>query len=574
MDEIDIDDDVVNDDNIDFDNLHWQEIPIWDPTLLETRNGTINRSSSIPVFDETTSGPNIRYIHRIHRTQKSKNSISAIDCLLCYFTTPIMFEFVNSTNSFGKLFLNKWKDTILSEFMIFFAIILSLGIMRFPNRDIIWESVNFGSSWIRNLMTQRRFSDLLRAWHYEDYSKYTSNEIGELKKRDPFWSVKTISKIIANAFQNVFHCGQLLDVDEQTVPWKGRHRCRCYNPNKPDKWHFKIFALNDSNTGYMTNFYLYEGAAENRDGVSATLYPIIKLLNHDIYKGKRHIVATDNWYTSIDALKFVKSINAEYVGTIKTNKRGLPQEGIFPKKGRGKKARGVMKQMSCDLNGYKAYLNAWMDNKPVHILSTMRSYKTTVTRMTSDANKKNWRKIVYDCPDIIKQYNKTMGGTDAFDQKLSYYKPKVKTISWQPRILIHLLNAAVTNGHILFKAYNKVEISHLDFRQLLIKELISYNTNTTIDNESDIDDTNQINSRHTTNRWLNDHSRLCGQHFPVIEEVEVVESGITRKSRRGTCLLCGCRINTKCQTCGTYLCIKSNGKDTCWKHFHSKPNFF
>ena len=88
-----------------------------------------------------------------------------------------------------------------------------------------------------------------------------------------------------------------------------------------------------------------------------------------------------------------------------------------------------------------------------------------------------------------KQYNKTMGGTDAFDQKLSYYKPKVKIISWQPRILIHLLNAAVTNAHILFKAYNKVEISHLDFRRLLIKELLAYitNTNIVINNESDIE---------------------------------------------------------------------------------------
>ena len=71
--------------------------------------------------------------------------------------------------------------------------------------------------------------------------------------------------------------------------------------------------------------------AENRNGVSATLYPIIKLLDHDIYKGKRHIIATDNWYTSIDVLKFVKSLNAEYLGTIKTSKRGLPQEGIFPR---------------------------------------------------------------------------------------------------------------------------------------------------------------------------------------------------------------------------------------------------
>ena len=49
--------------------------------------------------------------------------------------------------------------------------------------------------------------------------------------------------------------------------------------------------------------------------------------------------------------------------------------------------------------------------------------------MTGDANKKNWQKIVYDSPDIIKQYNKAMGGTYDFDQKLSYYKPKVRTIT-------------------------------------------------------------------------------------------------------------------------------------------------
>ena len=62
-------------------------------------------------------------------------------------------------------------------------------------------------------MTQRTVGSLtylLRAWHYKDYSKYTSNEIGELKKRDLFWSVNTMSSLIANAFQNDFHCGQLL----------------------------------------------------------------------------------------------------------------------------------------------------------------------------------------------------------------------------------------------------------------------------------------------------------------------------------------------------------------------------
>lgn len=27
------------------------------------------------------------------------------------------------------------------------------------------------------------------------------------------------------------------DIDEQIVPWKGRHRCRFFNPSKPERWH-------------------------------------------------------------------------------------------------------------------------------------------------------------------------------------------------------------------------------------------------------------------------------------------------------------------------------------------------
>ena len=53
--------------------------------------------------------------------------------------------------------------------------------------------------------------------------------------------------------------------EEQTNEnWTETSFARCYNPNKPEKWHFKCFALNDSLTGYMINVYLHEGSAEIR----------------------------------------------------------------------------------------------------------------------------------------------------------------------------------------------------------------------------------------------------------------------------------------------------------------------
>ena len=46
-----------------------------------------------------------------------------------------------------------------------------------------------------------------------------------------------------------------------------------------------------------------------------------------------------------------------------------------------------------------------------------------------------------------------MGGTDSMDQRLSYYRPNIKTKSWVPRMLTHFLNISVVNAYILYKQY-------------------------------------------------------------------------------------------------------------------------
>ena len=72
-----------------------------------------------------------------------------------------------------------------------------------------------------------------------------------------------------------------MDVYEQCIPWKGRHKCRCYNKDKPKKRFLKLYALNDSRSKYQYDFYPYRGKAEKRPpGVSATAAPVMYLLRH------------------------------------------------------------------------------------------------------------------------------------------------------------------------------------------------------------------------------------------------------------------------------------------------------
>ncbi len=58
------------------------------------------------------------------------------------------------------------------------------------------------------------------------------------------------------------------------------------------------------------------------------------------------------------------------IGTCKVNRKGLPKEGILPKNGKGKQPKGTVRCMKkIDKN---IFFTGWQDNKPVHMLSTIR----------------------------------------------------------------------------------------------------------------------------------------------------------------------------------------------------------
>ena len=170
-------------------------------------------------------------------------------------------------------------------------------------------------------MSNMRFEQILKAWHYENYTEYTAEEIKQLKALDPFWPIASLEKDLNARFGAMMKPGQFLDIDEQCIPWKGRHKCRCYNKSKPVKRHFKVLSLNNSAYGYQEQFYIYRGKAEARpEDISATSYPALVLLQNEKYQNKNHILFTDNWFTSFQQLKICMKYGIHMVGTVQ--KRG------------------------------------------------------------------------------------------------------------------------------------------------------------------------------------------------------------------------------------------------------------
>lgn len=354
--------------------------------------------------------------------------------------------------------------------------------------------------------------------------------------------------------------------------------------------------MNDAQTGYCSNFYLYEGKKEARPvGMAATTFPFYRLIvvpgqwNPEQYVNKNHFISTDNWFNSIPTITLCRRSGNHGGGTFRCN-RGYPPHGVYKKSGPQMKERGTTQQWGRHVleTGDSYYYVSWMDNKPVHMVSTISSMITTVMRRVSVTVNgiDTWVEMDINQPTIVKIYNKGMGGTDQDDQKLSNYRPKVKTVSWAPKIFCHFLNSSLVNAYIIRiqrLGLNNRQYRHIEF----LNNLIDQWTEPWLDRLAAGDAAMANMPRGIgLKRWNTNRSRLHGRHYPITnvatrqERAGERNANINRNLQRGFCVKCGDHCNVKCIQCGVYLCIKRNAVQleiedpSCWVKFHTYPDIF
>ena len=436
-----------------------------------------------------------------------------------------------------------------------------MGIVNLPERSMYWKSPVCRVPFVYNLMTYERFNSILLCLHYVNPYDYTAEQQHDNKERDPFWLVEPFIKKLSKHSRHLYQAFQDMDVDEMCIPFKGRHRSICYNPNKPNKWHFKVFCLNCSKTGYLSNFYLYRGVNEERDNdISASNYPIWKLTDHHQYKHKNHVIYTDNWFTSYSSAIAMLQLGIYQCGTMKVNKV-LKVNNAFLIKNSEHKQRGFSRIHKHE-DDY--WLISGMDNKPVNFLSTVVPELITIQRCARGFM--GGDKVNLPCPSPIQWYNQAMGGTDSFDQKVSYYYSPVKSIKWTVRVIAHFLHIACVNAHILFKQQSEANHSHRNGSRLLHYTL--HLCEQLINADIDVHAVNPPGLRRSV-AALADPNRLVGEHIPCHKPYSVVVDGervITENRRK--CVICKTRVSTFCANCNAYLCLGSDVNNNCWTRFH------
>ncbi|CAK1594501.1 unnamed protein product [Parnassius mnemosyne] len=119
----------------------------------------------------------------------------------------------------------------------------------------------------------------------------------------------------------------------------------------------------------------------------------------------------------------------------------------------------------------------WNDNKVVTFISSFVASEPveTILRYSKDEKKK----ILVQCPQIVRQYNKHTGGVDLADMLISLYKTPFKTRRWYMGIFGQLLDICVNNAWLIHRKANegnrKKKMALKAFRYAVHENLISEN---------------------------------------------------------------------------------------------------
>lgn len=379
--------------------------------------------------------------------------------------------------SFTNLFAEQqntqnWTKTTESGMKVFTGIHLMIGIIRLPRIIMYWQP-HYKVNIIAVNMTKNGFFQLRTHFHVQDnLSNPSDNSYKFFKIRPLYNSIKKRC--------NELHLEKNLCIDEQMVPFKGHIGLKQYMRGKPNPWGLKLYLLCGAG-GLVNDLLLYQGESIELDYETKTNFGLggtVVLKLCDRLKKNLHIVYFENFFTSYNLLNALQEKNIYAAGTARINRFGNPP--LITDKQLKKMGRGTSYEVT-GLTEFKGKINEigiikWYDNKGVVLASKFLT--SGITDEVKRWNKKEKKFITLERREIIKLYNKSMGGVDLHDQLISYFRTFIRSRKWTLRMVTHSFDMACTNSWMEYRidtshcnTQNKMDL--LLFRQQLARSLTS-----------------------------------------------------------------------------------------------------
>ena len=139
----------------------------------------------------------------------------------------------------------------ISELKAFLGCLYTMGIIRFQNYSMYWESGTrlFNCPGMKDLFTLQRFRDI--------WSCICFRDIEEDDEEDRLFKIRAVISTILTNSQTFYTPDCDLYVDEAMISFSGRHNLVQCMPFKPIKYGFKAFVLCESKSSYVLNWRMY-----------------------------------------------------------------------------------------------------------------------------------------------------------------------------------------------------------------------------------------------------------------------------------------------------------------------------
>ena len=334
-------------------------------------------------------------------------------------------------------------------------------------------------------MSSRRFELILRFLHLND--SQTQPQRGQTGF-DKLYKIRPLLNLLTANFRDNYTPSQFLSVDESMISFKGRLSFLQYLPKKPHKWGMKAWVLADAGNGYTWGWKLYTGK-EDRAETGLAHHVVVDLVDDERLQGKGHVIVMDNFYSSPSLFHDLLSRGFHACGTVRKDRKGLPKDVCTATLQKGE----IISSVDDSILALK-----WKDKRDVFMMSTYHnSSMVTKTRRSraADGGVEDIRK-----PQVVEDYNQNMGGVDKSelvciihlqiiyihtsllsstiflinvgDQMIMYYGFSHRSVKWWKRVFFHLLDVALVNGYILYKAATESKKTQLQFRLSVAMSLI------------------------------------------------------------------------------------------------------
>lgn len=230
-----------------------------------------------------------------------------------------------------------WEPLEFPELHAWIGINIFMGIHRLPNTRMYWDR-KYGVDRVRNVMTCLRFETIKKCWSFTDINL---EHAPDHPAYDPFYKVRPLLDELNRVFPLLWSPGAWTAVDERMVAiaFKGKHKSKQFVERKPDKWGFKLWELSCASTGYMLAVIAYIGAADGAAGKEEALGTEVVCNFLQPYSGTERAVAVDNFFGSVDLAQKLWMMEVGMVGTVKSNRMGMPEQF------RGRKLAAAKKQL-------------------------------------------------------------------------------------------------------------------------------------------------------------------------------------------------------------------------------------